>query len=120
MFEYRQKSAKLSKADIVYMVGHYNRMRVENKIDIKGNVRMMYVERINKGIESIKQKYDLEIVKPKVGNVNKDKGKDANVTEVCKNDEVSGNLTDDMGKSNTHGFCSACEVSKRYSSPKAL
>ncbi|CAG8804144.1 32388_t:CDS:2, partial [Gigaspora margarita] len=61
---------------------------------------------------------NLETVKLKVGNVNEDKGKDANVTEVCKNDEVSGNLTNDMGKSNTCRFCSASEVPKRYSSPR--
>ncbi|CAG8607054.1 8418_t:CDS:2 [Gigaspora rosea] len=50
------------------------------------------------------------MVKPKVVDVNEDKGKDANVTEVCKNDEVSGNLTDDMSKSNTRGLCGASEV----------
>ncbi|CAG8789720.1 19574_t:CDS:2, partial [Gigaspora rosea] len=62
----------------------------------------------------------LETVKPKVGDVNKDKYKDSNITEVCKNDKVSGNLTDDMSKSNTHGFYSAGEVPERNSSPKAL
>ncbi|CAG8842018.1 3475_t:CDS:2, partial [Gigaspora margarita] len=52
----------------------------------------------------------LETVKPKVGDVNEDKGKNANITEVCKNDEVSGNLTNNMGKSNTRRFCGAGEV----------
>ncbi|CAG8746818.1 20838_t:CDS:2 [Gigaspora margarita] len=104
----------------------------------------MYVKRINKGIESIKrssaimickmdvgkEKIDknkikntmvnLETVKPKVGNVNEDKGKDANVTEVCKNNEVFRNLTDDMSKLNTRGFCGTGEVPERYSSPKKL
>ncbi|CAG8835523.1 31349_t:CDS:2, partial [Gigaspora margarita] len=58
---------------------------------------------------------------------NENKGKDANVAEAA--DEVgkngrsfwdSGNLTDDMGKSNTFGICGVGGVSERYFSPKAL
>ncbi|CAG8820401.1 21021_t:CDS:2, partial [Gigaspora rosea] len=46
---------------------------------------------------------DLEMAKLKVGDVSENKDKDANVSEADEN--VSENLTDNMGKSNAFGIC---------------
>ncbi|CAG8526992.1 37020_t:CDS:2 [Gigaspora margarita] len=74
--------------------------RVEDEMNVEDNVRIMCVERNNKGIESIERSgaimtckmdvennlnKDLETTKPKVSDVNEDKNKDANVAKVGEN-----------------------------------
>ncbi|CAG8589738.1 15385_t:CDS:2 [Gigaspora margarita] len=71
---------------------------------------MMFVERINKGVESIGRNEnelnkDLETAKLEVGDISEDKGKDANVAETADESvKMFWDLTDEMDKSNSLEF----------------
>ncbi|KAF0492710.1 hypothetical protein F8M41_021557 [Gigaspora margarita] len=88
-FECCQKLAKLSKTDVAYMVGHCNRMQVEDEVDVEDNVRMMYVKRINKGIKSIKRSSAIMTCKIDVGKEKIDKNKIKNAMVSSVNDKFA-------------------------------